>query len=62
LIAYSRQGVPLAIRTAGTNASDRTQVVPLVLDFPRVGGKPGRPKELPDVLYADREYDGAATR
>ncbi len=32
------------------------------LDFPRVGGKPGRPKELPDVLYADRGYDSDSTR
>src|SRR4051812_6913496 len=47
-------GVPLAIRTAGANASDHRQVLPLVLDFPKVGGKPGRPKELPDDLYADR--------
>jgi transposase len=61
-LLVSRQGVPLAIRTAGANASDHTQIIPLVLDFPRVGGKPGRPKELPDKLYADRGYDGEATR
>ena len=29
-----RHGVPLAIRTAGANASDHTQVIPIVLDFP----------------------------
>ena len=55
-------GVPLAIRTAGANASDHTQIIPLVLDFPRIGGKPGRPKELPDEAYADRGYDSEATR
>jgi hypothetical protein len=43
-----RHGVPLAIRTAGANASDHRQIIPLILDFPEVGGKPGRPKELPD--------------
>ncbi len=37
-------GVPLAIRTAGANASDHKQIIPLVLKFPEVGGKPGRPK------------------
>lgn len=58
----SRSGVPLAIRTAGANASDHTQIIPLVLDFPAIGGKPGRPKELPDELYADRGYDSEATR
>ena len=54
---------PLAIRTAGANASDHRQILPLVaLDFPKVGGKPGRPKERPDVLYADRGYDSDSTR
>jgi transposase len=61
-LLVSRSGVPLAIRAAGANASDHTQIIPIVLDFPRVGGKPGRPKELPDELYADRGYDGEATR
>ena len=62
-LLVSRQGVPLAIRTAGANASDHRQILPLVvLDFPRVGGKPGRPKDLPDVLYADRGYDSESTR
>ncbi len=55
-------GVPLAIRTAGANASDHTQIIPLVMEFPKVGGKPGRPKELPDDLYADTGYDSDATR
>jgi transposase len=61
-LLVSRSGVPLAIRTAGANASDHTQIIPLVLTFPAVGGKPGRPKVLPDVLYADRGYDSEATR
>lgn len=54
--------MPLAIRTAGANASDHTQIIPLVLDFPKVGGKPGRPKELPDELYADWGDDSDSTR
>ena len=57
-----RHGVPLAIRTAGANASDHQQIIPLVLDFPQIGGKAGRPKELPDELYADHGYDSDATR
>jgi transposase len=57
-----RHGVPLAIRTAGANASDHRQILPIVLDFPRVKGTPGRPKELPDDLYADRGFDSEATR
>src|SRR5271154_1634206 len=61
-LMVSDSGVPLAIRTAGANASDHTQILPVVLEFPRVGGKPGRPKERPDVLYADRGYDSEASR
>jgi transposase len=61
-IMVDRNGVPLAIRTAGANASDHGQLLPIVLDFPRVGGKPGRPKELPDAAYADRGYDSDAAR
>jgi transposase len=61
-LLVDRHGVPLAIRTAGANASDHRQIIPLVLDFPKVGGKPGRPKELPDELYADRGYDSDDTR
>ncbi len=54
--------MPLAIRTAGANVSDHRQIIPLLMDFPKVTGKPGRPKELPDVAYADRGYDCDATR
>lgn len=61
-LLVDRHGVPLAIRTAGANASDHTQIRPVVLDFPKVGGKPGRPKQAPDDLYADRGYDSDATR
>jgi transposase len=61
-VMVDRNGIPLAIRTAAANASDHTQILPTVLDFPRVGGKPGRPKELPDEVYADRGYDSDPTR
>ncbi len=61
-LLVDRHGVPLAVRTAGANASDHRQIIPPVLDFPKVGGKPGRPKELPDELYADGGYDSEASR
>jgi transposase len=61
-LMVDRHGAPLAIETAGANASDHRQILPLVRDFPKVGGKPGRPKEVPDELYADRGYDSEATR
>jgi transposase len=61
-LLVDRHGVPLAIRTVAANASDHRQIIPTVLDFPRVGGRPGRPKEMPDDLYADRGYDSEAAR
>jgi transposase len=61
-VMVDRHGVPLAVRTAGANESDHTQIIPIVLEFPRVKGKPGRPKQLPDELYADRGYDSDVTR
>jgi transposase len=61
-LLVSKSGVPLAIRTAGANASDHRQILPVVMDYPKVGGTPGRPKELPDELYADRGYDSEGTR
>jgi transposase len=61
-LMVDRHGTPLAIRTAGANASDHTQIIPLVLEFPHVSGKPGRPKEHPDAVYADRGYDSDDTR
>ena len=60
-LMVDRHGAPLAIRSAPANASDHRQIIPLVLDFPKVTGKPGRPKELPDELYADRGYDSDDT-
>jgi hypothetical protein len=38
------------------------QILPIVLASPRVRGRRGRPKELPDELYAGRGYDGEMTR
>jgi transposase len=61
-LLVDRHGVPMAIHTAGANASDHTQIIPIVLDFPRVRGQRGRPQALPEELYADRGYDSDATR
>jgi transposase len=61
-LLVDRHGVPLAIRTASANTSDHRQIIQLVMDYPKIQGKPGRPKELPDALYADRGYDSDSTR
>jgi len=61
-LLVDRHGIPMAIRTAPAGASDHTQILPIVLEFPHVGGKPGRPKEHPDTVVADRGYDSDDTR
>jgi transposase len=61
-VMVDRQGVPPAVRTTGAHESDQRQILSLILDYPRIGGKPGRPKQLPDTLYADRGYDNEAMR
>lgn len=61
-LLVDRHGVPLAVHTAAANASDHTQIIPVVLDFPQVPGQPGRPQTRPDELYADRGYHSDATR
>ena len=55
-------GVPLALRTTGANASDQKQLGPIIEKFPRVKGKRGRPQEQPNVAIADRGYDSEENR
>jgi transposase len=61
-VMVKKAGVPPVIHTAGANASDHTRSLPVLLDLPKVGGTPGRPKELPDDAYADRGYDSEPLR
>src|SRR5262245_20431742 len=61
-LMVDRHGVPLEIRSAGANVSDHRQLLPLVMEFPHVGGQPGRPKERPDAVYADRGFDSDPAR
>jgi len=61
-LLVDRHGVPLVIHTAPANASDHCEILPAVVDFPEIGGKPGRPRTRPQKLYADAGYDCEATR
>ena len=40
----------------GANRHDITQLIPLVNAVPAIRGKPGRPLQRPESLYADRAY------
>jgi transposase len=61
-LLIDREGVPLVIRAAAANRSDQLEILPTVVSFPAVPGKPGRPRTHPDDLYADAGYDCDATR
>ena len=52
-------GIPLAVTLTGGNRNDVTQLLPLLdrLHAKPVRGKPGRPRQKPDVVLADRGYD-----
>jgi transposase len=50
-------GIPLAVSLTGGNRNDVTQLIPLSEAVPPVRGRRGRPRQRPDVLYADRGYD-----
>jgi transposase len=61
-LLVDRHGVPLVIHAAPANSSDHCEILPTVVDFPEVGGKPGRPRTRPKKLYADAGFDCEATR
>jgi transposase len=49
-------GIPLTIRVTGANRHDVTEIIPLVVNMPAIGGKPGPPAQKPKALQADRAY------
>jgi transposase len=61
-LLVDRHGVPLVLRAVAANRSDHLEILPAVASFPVVGGKPGRPRQHPDELYADAGFDCEATR
>lgn len=61
-LLVDRDGVPLVIHAVPANRSDHREILPTIIDYPLVGGKPGRPRTHPEKLYADAGYDSEATR
>ena len=49
--------MPLVLQLAPANQNDVTTLLPLVIEMPAVAGKPGRPKQKPDALVADKAFD-----
>lgn len=56
------KGTPLSAQVTAANTHDVTQLLPLVDAVPPVLGQPGRPKQRPAELYADRAYDSQPHR
>lgn len=50
-------GIPLNTTLTAANRNDITQLLPLLDETPPIAGKPGRPRQRPDRVYADRGYD-----
>jgi transposase len=50
-------GIPLAATITAANEHDVTQLLPLAVAIPPVGGKPGPPRQVPKQLQGDRAYD-----
>ena len=50
-------GVPLVIQMVPANQHDVTTMLPLVVEIPAVRGKPGRPKQKPQSVVADKAFD-----
>jgi len=50
-------GIPLVAKVTAANDHDVTQLLPLTVSIPRVGGKPGPPRQRPQRLQGDRAYD-----
>jgi transposase len=61
-LLVDRDGVPLVLRAVPANRSDHLEILPTVVSFPKIGGRPGRPRTHPDKLYADAGFDCEATR
>ena len=50
------------MQLTAANEADVNTALPLVTEIPAVAGKPGRPKQKPDALVADKGFDCAALR
>ena len=54
--------MPLAVNVAAANTHDVRTALPLVVASPAVAGRPGRPKQKPATLVADKGYDSGPLR
>jgi transposase len=55
-------GIPLVVQLQSANQHDVNTCLPLVIEMPAVAGKPGRPKQKPTALVADKAFDCKSLR
>jgi transposase len=51
------QGIPVAVQVSAANTPDINRVIPLLVNTPPVGGKPGPPRRRFARVLGDRGYD-----
>src|SRR5438270_7520547 len=56
-VVVDGRGTPLLVDRTAANVPDVNHLRPMIASLPAVAGKPGRPRQKPDRLYADRGYD-----
>ena len=56
------QGIPLSATVTAANVNEVTQALPVLLNMPPVGGKPGPKRQKPERLQGDRAYDSEPLR
>jgi hypothetical protein len=61
-IMTDKNGIPLAMISTLANTSDHRCLLPVVDRYPLVKGVSGRPRQRPQVLYADAGYDSETAR
>jgi transposase len=61
-VLVDAHGIPLAADVTAANVPEVNELLALVEGIGPVGGKPGRPKQRPGVLYGDRAYDSEPHR
>ncbi|MBA2597522.1 MAG: IS5 family transposase [Chloroflexia bacterium] len=64
-LVVDRNGIPLAVRLSAANTHDATRLLPLVDAIPSIigpRGRPGRPRERPGKLHADKAFDASDLR
>jgi transposase len=56
-VVVDGQGTPLLVDRTAANVPDVSHLRMMIASLPAVAGKPGRPRQKPQKLYADRGYD-----